>query len=50
MEIHQSIDQNTVRFFVEKIIYFKLDSSPKNKSLCLSIGLISSDVSSHLGL
>ena len=50
MKINQSISQNTLSFLVEKILYFKIDSSPKNKSNCLSIGLISSDVSSHLGI
>ena len=29
MEIHQNISQNTLRFLVEKIVYFKVDSVQK---------------------
>ena len=42
MESHQSNSQNTLRFLVEKIFHFKVDScSKKNKSLCLTIELTS---------
>ena len=47
MEIHHSISQNTLSFLVEKILYFEVDGCPKNKSLFLNMGLISSDASSH---
>ena len=50
MEIHQSISQNILSFLVENIFKFKVDSSPKNKDRCLTSILISSDVSSHVGL
>ena len=50
MEIHQSIGQNTLSILVEKTFEFKVDSCPKNKDHCLSIVLISSDVSSHVDI
>ena len=43
------ISQNTLSIFVEKMLYFKVDSCPKKISsiALVPIGLISSDVSSH---
>ena len=29
MEIHQSISQNTLRFLIEKLLYFKIDNYQK---------------------